>query len=155
GAIGLPEVVVGANDSGSNNNNELDELLYVQLAGDMPTGDAPPEFPEKRPGRLSELKRIARTATRYYRVLELVIDAVPYLEERRAEIRASLWSLSPRGPFLKACAAFTALSVLMPVWLFVGSTTAVTSRHSRAALLHRALLHRMTTTRVLRGFFVA
>jgi len=91
--------VVGANDSGSNNNNELDELLYVQLAGDMPTGDAPPEFPEKCPGRLSELNRIARTAARYYRVLELVIDAVPYLEERRAEIRASfdpprsLWEL--------------------------------------------------------------
>jgi len=88
GAIVLPDIVVSADDAGFGD-DELDELLYVQLAGDIPTGDTPPEFPEQRPPTLSALNRVARAAARYFKVLDLVLGALPYLEERQAEIRAS------------------------------------------------------------------
>lgn len=89
GAIALPEIVVGADDTGSGDDDDLDDLWYVQLAGDVPTGDGPPQLPKERPTTLSKLIRVGRIAARYYRVLDLVLEAAPYLEEIKAEVRAS------------------------------------------------------------------
>lgn len=88
GAIALPEIVVGADDIGLGD-DELDDLLYVQLAGDVPTGDGLPQIPKERPSTLSKLIKIGRILARRYRVLELVLDAAPYLEDIKAEVRAS------------------------------------------------------------------
>lgn len=89
GAIALPEIVVGAEDTEFGDDDELDDLLYVQLAGDVPTGDEPPKLPKERPTTLSKLIRVGRIAARYYRVLDLVLEVAPYLEEIKAEVRAS------------------------------------------------------------------
>lgn len=89
GAIALPEIVVGADDTEFGDDDDLDDLWYVQLAGDVPTGDGPPQLPKERPTTLSKLIRVGRIAARYYRVLDLVLGAAPYLEEIKAEVRAS------------------------------------------------------------------